>query len=106
MPPQEVVTFLNGLFTRFDVAAQDLGIEKIRRWATGEPLAKGNLLPSSGRSATHSDRTFATPSAGGARWCCGEHGQRQECLCHQGIRKIDEERSRQGDQQNAFGAGP
>jgi class 3 adenylate cyclase len=30
MPPQEVVTFLNGLFTRFDVAAQDLGIEKIK----------------------------------------------------------------------------
>ena len=30
MPPHEVVTFLNGLFTRFDVAAQDLGIEKIK----------------------------------------------------------------------------
>lgn len=30
MPPDEVVTFLNGLFTRFDVAAQDLGIEKIK----------------------------------------------------------------------------
>ena len=30
MPPQEVVTFLNGLFTRFDVAASDLGIEKIK----------------------------------------------------------------------------
>jgi class 3 adenylate cyclase len=30
MPPQEVVTFLNGLFTRFDVAANDLGIEKIK----------------------------------------------------------------------------
>jgi len=30
MPPQEVVTFLNGLFTRFDVAATDLGIEKIK----------------------------------------------------------------------------
>ena len=29
MPPHDVVTFLNGLFTRFDVAAQDLGIEKI-----------------------------------------------------------------------------
>ena len=26
----DVVTFLNGLFTRFDVAAQDLGIEKIK----------------------------------------------------------------------------
>jgi class 3 adenylate cyclase len=30
MPPQEVVTLLNGLFTRFDVAAQDIGIEKIK----------------------------------------------------------------------------
>ena len=30
MPPQEVVTLLNGLFTRFDVAAHDLGIEKIK----------------------------------------------------------------------------
>ncbi|UVC18655.1 adenylate/guanylate cyclase domain-containing protein [Mesorhizobium onobrychidis] len=30
MPPHEVVTFLNGLFTRFDAAAQDLGIEKIK----------------------------------------------------------------------------
>jgi class 3 adenylate cyclase len=30
MPPQEVVTFLNGLFTRFDAAANDLGIEKIK----------------------------------------------------------------------------
>ncbi len=30
MPPQEVVTLLNGLFTRFDTAAQELGIEKIK----------------------------------------------------------------------------
>ena len=30
MPPHEVVTFLNGLFTRFDIAANDLGIEKIK----------------------------------------------------------------------------
>jgi class 3 adenylate cyclase len=30
MPPQEVVTLLNGLFTRFDVAARELGIEKIK----------------------------------------------------------------------------
>jgi class 3 adenylate cyclase len=30
MPPNDVVTFLNGLFTRFDLAAQDLGIEKIK----------------------------------------------------------------------------
>jgi len=30
MPPHEVLTFLNGLFTRFDVAAQELGIEKIK----------------------------------------------------------------------------
>ncbi len=30
MPPHDVVTLLNGLFTRFDAAAQDLGIEKIK----------------------------------------------------------------------------
>src|SRR5476651_780752 len=30
MPPQRVVALLNGLFTRFDIAAQDLGIEKIK----------------------------------------------------------------------------
>ena len=30
MPPQEVVTLLNGLFTRFDQAAHDIGIEKIK----------------------------------------------------------------------------
>ncbi|WP_193364549.1 adenylate/guanylate cyclase domain-containing protein [Mesorhizobium amorphae] len=30
MPPHDVVMFLNGLFTRFDVAANDLGIEKIK----------------------------------------------------------------------------
>jgi class 3 adenylate cyclase len=30
MPPHEVVTLLNGLFSRFDAAAQDLGIEKIK----------------------------------------------------------------------------
>ncbi len=30
MPPHDVVTFLNGLFTRFDAAANDLEIEKIK----------------------------------------------------------------------------
>ncbi len=30
MPPADVVTLLNGLFTRFDVAAGELGIEKIK----------------------------------------------------------------------------
>lgn len=30
MPPQQVVALLNGLFTRFDIAAHDLGIEKIK----------------------------------------------------------------------------
>ncbi|HEY4166919.1 MAG TPA: adenylate/guanylate cyclase domain-containing protein [Reyranella sp.] len=30
MPPQNVVALLNGLFTRFDQAAQELGIEKIK----------------------------------------------------------------------------
>jgi len=30
MPPADVVTLLNGLFTRFDIAASDIGIEKIK----------------------------------------------------------------------------
>ena len=30
MPPAEVVTLLNGLFSRFDEAAHELGIEKIK----------------------------------------------------------------------------
>src|SRR5262249_31149929 len=30
MPPQDVVALLNGLFSRFDQAAQELGIEKIK----------------------------------------------------------------------------
>ncbi len=30
MPPADVVTLLNGLFTRFDTAAQEIGIEKIK----------------------------------------------------------------------------
>ena len=30
MPPQDVVSLLNGLFTRFDMAAQEIGIEKIK----------------------------------------------------------------------------
>lgn len=30
MPPHDVVTLLNGLFTRFDAAAKELGIEKIK----------------------------------------------------------------------------
>jgi len=30
MPPQNVVTLLNGLFSRFDTAAQEIGIEKIK----------------------------------------------------------------------------
>ncbi|CAN5290592.1 adenylate/guanylate cyclase domain-containing protein [soil metagenome] len=30
MPPDRLVTLLNGLFTRFDVAAQEIGIEKIK----------------------------------------------------------------------------
>ena len=30
MPPQAVVTLLNGLFTRFDMAASEIGIEKIK----------------------------------------------------------------------------
>jgi class 3 adenylate cyclase len=30
MPPRQVVSLLNGLFTRFDTAAEELGIEKIK----------------------------------------------------------------------------
>lgn len=52
MPPQEVVTFLNGLFTRFDVAATDLGIEKIK--TVGDAYMAVCGLPEP--VATHTER--------------------------------------------------
>jgi class 3 adenylate cyclase len=45
MPPQQVVTLLNGLFTRFDVAAQDLGIEKIKTVGDSYMAVCGLPLP-------------------------------------------------------------
>ena len=52
MPPQEVVTFLNGLFTRFDVAAQDLGIEKIKTVGDAYMAVCGLPIP----VANHAER--------------------------------------------------
>src|SRR6478752_1228289 len=52
MPPQEVVTFLNGLFTRFDLAAQDLGIEKIKPVGDAYMAVCGLPLP----VANHAER--------------------------------------------------
>ena len=52
MPPHEVVTFLNGLFTRFDIAAQDLGIEKIKAVGDAYMAVCGLPLP----VANHAER--------------------------------------------------
>ena len=45
MPPAHVVTLLNGLFTRFDVAAQELGIEKIKTVGDSYMAVCGLPLP-------------------------------------------------------------
>src|SRR4029453_3554288 len=52
MPPHDVVTFLNGLFTRFDVAAQELGIEKIKTIGDAYMAVCGLPLP----AADHAER--------------------------------------------------
>lgn len=45
MPPQDVVTLLNGLFTRFDAAAQELEIEKIKTVGDAYMAVCGLPLP-------------------------------------------------------------
>lgn len=52
MPPAEVVTLLNGLFTRFDVAAHDLGIEKIKTVGDAYMAVAGLPVP----VADHAER--------------------------------------------------
>jgi class 3 adenylate cyclase len=52
MPPQEVVNLLNGLFTRFDVAAHDLGIEKIKTVGDAYMAVCGMPVP----VANHAER--------------------------------------------------
>ncbi len=52
MPPQEVVTLLNGLFTRFDEAAHELGIEKIKTVGDAYMAVCGLPVP----VANHSER--------------------------------------------------
>lgn len=52
MPPQDVVTLLNGLFTRFDAAAQDLGIEKIKTVGDAYMAVCGLPVP----AADHAER--------------------------------------------------
>lgn len=52
MPPQDVVTFLNGLFTRFDVAAHELGIEKIKTIGDAYMAVCGLPTP----TANHAER--------------------------------------------------
>ena len=52
MPPHGVVTFLNGLFTRFDVAANDLGIEKIKTLGDAYMAVCGLPVP----VANHAER--------------------------------------------------
>lgn len=52
MPPQDVVTLLNGLFTRFDAVAQDLGIEKIKTVGDAYMAVCGLPVP----AADHAER--------------------------------------------------
>lgn len=52
MPPAEVVTLLNGLFTRFDVAATELGIEKIKTVGDAYMAVCGLPVP----AADHAER--------------------------------------------------
>ncbi|WP_018237534.1 adenylate/guanylate cyclase domain-containing protein [Ensifer sp. BR816] len=52
MPPQEVVTLLNGLFTRFDAAADDLGVEKIKTVGDAYMAVCGLPVP----AADHAER--------------------------------------------------
>ncbi|MGO4841048.1 adenylate/guanylate cyclase domain-containing protein, partial [Rhizobiaceae sp. 2RAB30] len=52
MPPQEVVTLLNGLFTRFDAVAQELGIEKIKTVGDAYMAVCGLPVP----AVDHADR--------------------------------------------------
>lgn len=52
MPPADVVTLLNGLFTRFDVAAQELGIEKIKTVGDAYMAVAGLPVP----VADHAER--------------------------------------------------
>ena len=53
MPADEVVDLLNGLFTRFDLAAQDLGVEKIKTIGDAYMAVCGLSEP----HADHTDRT-------------------------------------------------
>lgn len=52
MPPQDVVTLLNGLFTRFDASAQDLGVEKIKTVGDAYMAVCGLPVP----TADHAER--------------------------------------------------
>ena len=52
MPPDDVVTFLNGLFTRFDLAANDLGIDKIKTVGDAYMAVCGLPMP----VANHTER--------------------------------------------------
>jgi class 3 adenylate cyclase len=52
MPPRDVVTFLNGLFTRIDLAARDLGVEKIKTIGDAYMAVCGLPLP----VANHAER--------------------------------------------------
>ena len=52
MPPADVVTLLNGLFTRFDDAAHELGIEKIKTVGDAYMAVCGMPVP----VANHAER--------------------------------------------------
>lgn len=60
MPPQEVVTFLNGLFTRFDAAAQEVGVESPKL-----SLTDTSVPPSKVRTATEELQASSVYESGG-----------------------------------------
>ena len=89
MPPHNVVTLLNGLFTRFDVAANDLGIEKIKTVGAAYMAVCG------------------LPVAGGQpRRAHGPHGHphgRHYPRVHHGAQRLDETEAQGWRQQRASG---
>ena len=76
MPPADVVTLLNGLFTRFDEAAHELGIEKIK--TVGDAYMAVCGMPDAGARSRRADGAHGDP-----------HGPHHARACH-GASRFDE----------------